>query len=70
MFLQELGKIEAEAFLTLASEMIEDDGIVTVEEDQLMEQYVAQRAALGYDMMMEEENKQMQENKRRLGMTQ
>lgn len=39
MFLQELGRIEAEAFLTLASEMIEDDGIVSVEEDDLLEQY-------------------------------
>ena len=40
MFLQELGKIEAEAFLTLASEMIEDDSIVTAEEEQLMEKYM------------------------------
>lgn len=40
MFLQELGRIEAEAFLTLASEMIEDDGIITLEEDHLIEQYM------------------------------
>ncbi len=39
MFLQELGKIEAEAFLTLANEMIEDDGIVSAEEDGLIERY-------------------------------
>lgn len=39
MFLHELGKFEAEAFLTLANEMIEDDGIVSEEEDKLMSQY-------------------------------
>lgn len=42
MFLHELGKIEAEAFLTLASEMIEDDGLVSEEEDKLMAQYQAE----------------------------
>ncbi len=39
MFLHELGSIEAEAFLTLASEIIEDDGIVDVEEAKVLEQY-------------------------------
>ena len=39
MFLHELGKIEAEAFLTLASELIEDDGIVEAAEAKLISQY-------------------------------
>lgn len=40
MFLHQLNPIEAEAFLTLASELIEDDGIHAVEEDALLEQYM------------------------------
>ncbi len=39
LFLHEFEKIEAEAFLTLASEMIEEDGIVTAEEDALLREY-------------------------------
>ena len=39
MFLHEFGKIEAEAFLTLASELVEDDGIVTPEEDKMLSEY-------------------------------
>ena len=41
MFLHEFGKIEAEAFLTLASELVEDDGIVTPEEDAMLAEYAA-----------------------------
>lgn len=41
MFLHQLNPIEAEAFLTLASEMIEDDGVVTPEEDALLSGYKA-----------------------------
>ena len=41
MFLHEFGRIEAEAFLTLASELIEDDGIVTAEEDAMLAEYTA-----------------------------
>lgn len=44
MFLHEFGRIEAEAFLTLVSELIEDDGIVTAEEDAMLAEY---SAALG-----------------------
>lgn len=33
MFLKSFGPIEARAFLTLASELIEDDGIIAPEED-------------------------------------
>lgn len=40
MFLNEFGRIEAEAFLTLASEMIEEDGIVTPEEDAKLNEYI------------------------------
>jgi hypothetical protein len=39
MFLHQLNPIEAEAFLTLASELIEDDGVITAEEDALLEEY-------------------------------
>ncbi|HAG13952.1 MAG TPA: hypothetical protein DCG49_08840 [Ruminococcus sp.] len=44
LFLHEFERIEAEAFLTLAAEMIEEDGIVTAEEDAMLEEY---KAALG-----------------------
>jgi uncharacterized membrane protein YebE (DUF533 family) len=37
--LHQLNPIEAEAFLTLASELIEDDGVITAEEDALLEEY-------------------------------
>ena len=39
MFLHQLSPIEAEAFLNLASEMIENDGVVLPEEDALLEEY-------------------------------
>lgn len=39
MFLHEFGRIEAEAFLTLASELIEDDGIITADEDAKLAEY-------------------------------
>ena len=39
LFLHEFERIEAEAFLTLASEMIEEDGVVTAEEDALLADY-------------------------------
>jgi len=39
LFLHEFERIEAEAFLTLASEMIEEDGVVTAEEDALLSEY-------------------------------
>lgn len=39
LFLHEFERIEAEAFLTLAAEMIEEDGIVTADEDALLEEY-------------------------------
>ena len=39
LFLHEFERIEAEAFLTLAAEMIEEDGIVTAEEDALLAEY-------------------------------
>ncbi len=48
MFLHELGKIEAEAFLTLASEIIEDDGIVNLEETQILEQYEREMGVIGF----------------------
>ena len=37
MFLHELEPIEAEAFLTLASEMIEEDDVITAEEDEKLQ---------------------------------
>jgi hypothetical protein len=40
LFLHEFGPIEAEAFLTLASELIEEDGVVTAEEDALLAEYI------------------------------
>jgi hypothetical protein len=49
MFLHEFDRIEAEAFLTLASELIEDDGIITADEDAMLAEYAA---ALGvYDFV-------------------
>lgn len=48
MFLHELGKIEAEAFLTLASEIIEDDGIVDLEEAQVLDQYARDMKVYGF----------------------
>lgn len=39
MFLHEFDRIEAEAFLTLASELIEDDGIITADEDKKLAEY-------------------------------
>ena len=42
LFLHEFERIEAEAFLTLAAEMIEEDGIVTAEEDALLEKKKAE----------------------------
>ncbi len=41
LFLHEFERIEAEAFLTLAAEMIEEDEIVTAEEDALLMEYAA-----------------------------
>lgn len=41
LFLHEFERIEAEAFLTLAAEMIEEDDIVTSEEDALLMEYAA-----------------------------
>lgn len=49
VFLHQLNKIEAEAFLTLASELIEDDGVVLPEEDALLEEY---KDALGLTSFM------------------
>lgn len=40
MFLHQLNPIEAEAFLTLAAELIEDDGVVAAEEDALLDEYM------------------------------
>ena len=48
MFLHELGKIEAEAFLTLASEIIEDDGIVDLEEAKVLDQYARDMNVHGF----------------------
>ena len=48
MFLQELGPIEAEAFLTLACEMIEDDGIICLEENDLLDQYQKELGITGF----------------------
>ena len=36
LFLHEFERIEAEAFLTLASELVEEDGIVTAEEANIL----------------------------------
>lgn len=48
LFLHEFARIEAEAFLTLASEMIEEDGIVTAEEDALLAEYAASLRVPGF----------------------
>ena len=48
MFLHEFEPIEAEAFLTIASELIEDDGVVTVEEDQLLTEYIEKLGMKGF----------------------
>lgn len=48
MFLHELGPIESEAFLTLASEIIEDDGIVDVEEAKVLDQYAKDMRVYGF----------------------
>ena len=48
LFLHEFERIEAEAFLTLASEMIEEDGIVTAEEDALLAEYAASLKVPGF----------------------
>ena len=40
MFLHQLNPIEAEAFLTLAAELIEDDGVLAAEEDALLDEYM------------------------------
>ncbi|MBQ9906640.1 MAG: hypothetical protein IJM46_07705 [Oscillospiraceae bacterium] len=48
LFLHEFARIEAEAFLTLASEMIEEDGIVTAEEDALLAEYAASLRVTGF----------------------
>lgn len=36
--------------------------------DEILEEYISQRTSLGYDRLMEEETRQMIENKKRLGM--
>lgn len=48
MFLHEFQPIEAEAFLTIASELIEDDGVVTVEEDELLNEYIEKLGVTGF----------------------
>ena len=48
MFLHEFEPIEAEAFLTIASELIEDDGVVSVEEDQLLTEYAEKLGVPGF----------------------
>ena len=48
LFLHEFERIEAEAFLTLASEMVEEDGIVTAEEDALLAEYAASLGCPGF----------------------
>ena len=48
LFLHEFERIEAEAFLTLASEMIEEDGIVTAEEDALLAEYAVSLKVPGF----------------------
>jgi hypothetical protein len=48
LFLHEFERIEAEAFLTLAAEMIEEDGIVTAEEDALLEEYAESLGVYGF----------------------
>lgn len=48
LFLHEFERIEAEAFLTLASEMIEEDGVVTAEEDALLSEYAKALGIYGF----------------------
>ena len=48
LFLHEFEKIEAEAFLTLAAEMIEEDGVVTAEEDALLDEYANALGIIGF----------------------
>lgn len=48
LFLHEFERIEAEAFLTLASELVEEDGIVTAEEDALIADYAATLGIPGF----------------------
>lgn len=48
LFLHEFERIEAEAFLTLASEMIEEDGIITAEEDALLTEYAVALGVPGF----------------------
>ena len=48
LFLHEFERIEAEAFLTLAAEMIEEDGIVTAEEDALLDEYAKALGVYGF----------------------
>ncbi len=48
LFLHEFEKIEAEAFLTLAADLIEEDGIVTASEDELLDEYAAALGVIGF----------------------
>ena len=48
LFLHEFERIEAEAFLTLAAELIEEDGVVTAEEDALLDEYAAALGVTGF----------------------
>lgn len=48
LFLHEFERIEAEAFLTLAAEMIEEDGVVTAEEDALLDEYAKALGVYGF----------------------
>ena len=48
LFLHEFERIEAEAFLTLAAEMIEEDGVVTAEEDALLDEYANALGIIGF----------------------
>ena len=48
LFLHEFERIEAEAFLTLASELVEEDGIVTAEEDALLAEYAGTLGIPGF----------------------
>ena len=48
MFLDEFGPIEAEAFLTLAADMIEENGIVTEEESAMLEEYTRALGVIGF----------------------
>lgn len=48
LFLHEFERIEAEAFLTLAAEMIEEDGAVTAEEDALLDEYAKALGVYGF----------------------